>query len=327
MPWPPGITATQVGGITVKAGDPNSGTAQFSLANVFAVPSATVTASADVTCASFRESGGTGLPVTPAGGAAGSVTVSLDLAQEGGSCSVSFTLSDGPGGPYGAGTTQVTGAMTVNPPPLSVSPANYTAAPLPLGRIQVVSSYQGGGGIGWAVDIVASPSCTSINTTPGGTGGPWTTTGQVPSCVTGTTVDVQVTFTYAGSPVLVNLGNVAVTPVRSGAHGDVGKPGDRADGRGNGGDHHRHRIYRGDPGELRRRCRHQPRRQLGYPSDRHLPAGRRRRGPGHGDHARGDECASGRGLAIHLRLMSLSMHDPRPDQGPVAAWNQPGGRL
>jgi hypothetical protein len=209
VPWPSGITATQVGGVTVIPGDPGTGTATFTLANVYAVPSATVTASATVTCASFQETGGSGLPVSAAG-TAGTVTVSLNLNEEGGPCSVAFTLSDGPGGPYGAGTTQTSGALTVNPPALNVGPANFTAVPVP-GAIQVTSTYHSGGGIGWAIDIVVPPSCSGTTDT-GGSGGPWTITARVPSCATGTTVDVQVTFTYLGHPVLVDLGNVTLVP-------------------------------------------------------------------------------------------------------------------
>ncbi len=212
VPWPSGITATQVGGVA-PGSTPHQGSAQFSLANVFAVPSATVTASATVTCGNFQGSGGSGLPVAPAGGGAGSVSISLDFTQEAGSCSVAFTLSDGPNGPYGAVPFQVpSAALTANPPPLPVSKANYTVTPQP-GAVKVTSNYSGGGGTGWAIDLVASSTCTAISNAPGGTGGPWSTTVTVPSCATGPTIDVQVTFTYAGQNVPVDLGSVPVVPV------------------------------------------------------------------------------------------------------------------
>jgi hypothetical protein len=213
VPWPSGITATQVGGITVTPGDPSTGTATFTLANVYAVPSATVTASATVTCSSFEATGGSGLPVSPTG-AAGTVTVSLDLNEEGGACSVAFTLSDGPGGPYGAGTTQASGALTVNPPALQANTSNFTAVGLPTG-IRVSSTYGGGGGIGWAINVIplSPPSCPpAISDTPTRTGGPWSTTVGVPPCATGLMVDVRITYTYAGQDVSIDLGNITVVP-------------------------------------------------------------------------------------------------------------------
>jgi hypothetical protein len=171
-----------------------------------------VTATASVTCASFQAPGGSGLPVAPAG-TAGTVTVSLDLNQEGGPCSVTFTLSDGPGGPYGAGTTQTSGALTVNPPGLTATSANFIAVGLPAG-IRVTSTYGSGGGIGWAINVIPSPpSCPpAISDTPTRTGGPWSTTVSVPSCATGLTVDVKITYTYLGQNVSIELGNVAVVP-------------------------------------------------------------------------------------------------------------------
>jgi hypothetical protein len=212
VPWPTGITATQVGGVA-PGSTPHQGSAQFSLANVFAVPSASVTASATVTCGNFQGSGGSGLPVSPAAGAAGSVSISLDFTQEAGSCSVVFTLSDGPSGPYGAVPFQVpSAALTANPPPLPVSKANFSVTPQP-GAMKVTSNYSGGGGTGWAIDLVASSTCTSITNTPGGTGGPWSATVTVPSCAAGPTIDVQVTFTYGGQNVPIDLGSVPVVPV------------------------------------------------------------------------------------------------------------------
>ncbi|HEX4245855.1 MAG TPA: IPT/TIG domain-containing protein, partial [Acidimicrobiales bacterium] len=214
VPWPSGITATQVGGVTVTPGNPGTGTAAFSLANVYAVPSASVTASATVTCASFEATGGSGLPVAPTGGGAGSVTVSLDLNEEGGACSVAFTLSDGAGGPYGAGTTSTSGALTVSVPALNVSSGNFTAVGIAAG-IRVQSNYGGGGGIGWAINVIPTtpPSCPpAISDTPTRTGGPWTTTVSVPACSTGTTVDVRITYTYSGQNVSIDLGSVAVIP-------------------------------------------------------------------------------------------------------------------
>jgi hypothetical protein len=215
VPWPSGITATQVGSVTVNPADPNAGTATFAIANVFAVPSATVTASASVTCGNTNADGGSGLTVSPAGGASGSVTIPLDYTQEGGSCSVTFVLSDGDTGPYGAVPLTLPGAaLTANPPPLNVPQTDFHAVSLPTG-IQVTSTYAGGGGVGWAIDIDASASCTSINNAPGGTGGPWTATVKVPSCATGPTVDVQVTYSYpfgAGQNFTIDLGNLTVVP-------------------------------------------------------------------------------------------------------------------
>jgi hypothetical protein len=146
-------------------------------------------------------------------GTAGTVTVSLDLNQEGGACSVAFTLSDGPGGPYGAGTTQTSGALTANQPPLQADNTKFVAVGLPTG-IRVTSTYTGGGGIGWAINVIPSPpSCPpAISDTPTRTGGPWTATVSVPSCATGPTVEVRITFTYAGQNQSVELGNVAVVP-------------------------------------------------------------------------------------------------------------------
>jgi hypothetical protein len=213
VPWPAGITATQVGPVTVTPGNPNTGTATFALANVFAVPSATVTASATVTCASTQTGAGSGLAVSPASGTSGSVTIPLDFTQEGGSCTVNFTLSDGPAGPYGAGTTQTSGALTANPPALPVTSANFNAVGLPTG-IRVTSTYAGGGGVGWAINVIPSPpSCPpAISDTPTRTGGPWSTPVSVPPCSTGTTVDVRITYTYAGQNQSIDLGNVAVIP-------------------------------------------------------------------------------------------------------------------
>ncbi|HEX4220636.1 MAG TPA: IPT/TIG domain-containing protein, partial [Acidimicrobiales bacterium] len=214
VPWPSGITATQVGQATVSPGNPNSGTATFAIANVFTVPSATVTASATVVCGNTQTDGGSGLTVSPAGGTSGSVVIPLDYTTEGGNCSVSFVLSDGPNGPYGAGTAQASGALTANPPALSASSANFTAVGIAAG-IRVSSSYGGGGGVGWAINVIPTtpPSCPpAISDTPTRTGGPWTTTVNVPSCSTGTTVDVRVTYTYAGQNVSIDLGNVTVVP-------------------------------------------------------------------------------------------------------------------
>jgi len=215
VPWPPGITATQVGSVTVTPGNPNTGTATFAITNVFAVPSATVKASATVTCQNTQTGAGSGLPVTPSG-TSGSVTIPLDYTTEGPNCSVAFTLSDGPSGPYGAAPFSVpSAAMTVNPPPLSASASNFTLLPNPVGASKLVSHYVGGGGTGWAIDIIAAGCPASTADAPGKTGGPWTTQVQAPSCSTGPTADVQVTYTYAGTNYTIDLGNISGTPASS----------------------------------------------------------------------------------------------------------------
>ncbi|MDQ1360905.1 MAG: hypothetical protein QOJ44_1282, partial [Acidimicrobiaceae bacterium] len=216
VPWPSGITAVQAGPVTVTPGNLNTGTAPFTIANVYAVPSATVTASATVTCGNTSVPAGSGLAVTPSG-TSGSVAVPMDYTQEGGNCSVVLTLSDGPSGPYGALPLVLPAAgLTANPPAFTVPPGDFIVTSVPVVGIQVTSKYSGGGGVGWAIDIIA-PGCsvTSVTNTPGGTGGPWAAPPiKVPSCLTGSTVDVQVTYSYPiGSDFTIELGSVTVTPI------------------------------------------------------------------------------------------------------------------
>jgi hypothetical protein len=129
---------------------------------------------------------------------------------------VNFTLSDGPSGPYGAAPFSVPSAgLTVNPPPLLVSASNFTLLPNPVGPSQLVSDYGGGGGIGWAIDIIATGCPASTTNTPNGMGGLWTTQVVAPSCSTGPTAAVQITYTYAGTNYTIPVGTISGTPPSS----------------------------------------------------------------------------------------------------------------
>jgi hypothetical protein len=81
-----------------------------------------------------------------------------------------------------------------------------------VGASQLVSHYAGGGGIGWAIDIIATGCPASTANTPNGMGGLWTTPVQAPACSTGPTADVQITWTYAGQDYMIDLGTISGTP-------------------------------------------------------------------------------------------------------------------